>query len=96
MATVRRADAADRDLDEIVRYIARDNLSATLAWLDEVERLFALLATQPEMGHVFRARRLGLVRRHVIGNYVIYFRPEATGIEVLRVIHGAREQRRLV
>jgi toxin ParE1/3/4 len=35
-------------------------------------------------------RRCGL-RSHPVGNYVIYYREMKTGIEIVRVIHGARD-----
>jgi plasmid stabilization system protein ParE len=34
--------------------------------------------------------RLGTVRCHVLGAYVIYYQPIPGGIEILRVLHGAR------
>jgi plasmid stabilization system protein ParE len=57
-----------KDLDQIVEYIASDNLSAALHWLDEIEGVFTLLASQPYMGRELHTKRLGLVRRHVFGN----------------------------
>jgi plasmid stabilization system protein ParE len=36
------------------------------------------------------------VRRHVVGNYLIYYRPIADGVEILHVVHGARDQDRIV
>lgn len=92
---VRTREATD-DLEQIIRYIARDNLSAALTWLDEMESMFSLLATQPEMGERVNMRRHGECRRHVEGNYVTYYRPIRDGIEILHVVHGARDQRGLI
>jgi toxin ParE1/3/4 len=91
-----RTREATEDLDQIIRYIARDNVSAAVSWLDEMEALFGLLATQPEMGERIQTRRFGDCRRHVGGNYVTYDRPIADGIEVLHVVHGARDPRGFV
>lgn len=60
------------------------------------EALCNLLATQPELGERMLTRRFGQVRRHSAGNYVLYYRSVKDGIEILRVLHGARDQDRLV
>jgi toxin ParE1/3/4 len=96
MANVVRTPRADQDLGQVVRYIAKDNLSAAVSWLDEVEALFQLLATQPEMGQRWQSKSLGEVRRLAHGKYVIYYLPIADGVEIVRVLHGAREQGRLL
>lgn len=92
MARVRRWSRANRDLTSIVRHIARDNPAAAHRWLTSIEELFCRLAAQPEMSAVCETRRFGLIRRHSFGNYVIYYRPIDDGIDVLRVLHGARDQ----
>ncbi|HEY5313233.1 MAG TPA: type II toxin-antitoxin system RelE/ParE family toxin [Pirellulales bacterium] len=94
MPAVRRKSRADPDLARIVDFIAQDNLSAALAWLDNVEALFRLLASQPEMGQRRKSRRFNDAQRHSHGMYVIYYRPITGGIEVLCVLHAARDQGR--
>ncbi len=51
---------------------------------------------QPAIGQKIKSRRFGEVRRHVVGNYVIYYRSIAAGVEILMVIHGARDQGKLI
>ncbi len=87
---------AERDLGQITQYIARDNLVAAIAWLDKTRVTCDLLATQPAMGQPVRSKRFGEIRRHVVGNYLIYYRPTADGVEILSVVHGARDQGKLV
>jgi toxin ParE1/3/4 len=91
MPTVLRTPRAETDLREIVEYIAKDNLSAALAWLDATEALFQLLAAQPELGQLRQTNRFKRSRRHAHGNYVIYYRPKIEGVEIIRVLHGARD-----
>lgn len=88
--------AAEQDLQEIVEHIARHDLSAALRWLDQTEGLFALLASQPELGERMRTRRFGEVLRHTAGNYLVYYRFSDDELQVLRVVHAAREQEPLV
>jgi toxin ParE1/3/4 len=96
MAVVRLTPAADNDLAQIVDHIGADNLPAAFDWLTTANSLFQLLATQPEMGARCQTRSFLQSRRQVYGNYNVYYRPTAEGIEILRVIHGAREQERLL
>ena len=83
---------AEQDITQIAEYIARDSLRAALAWVGEVRATCDLLATQPAIGELVGTVRLGKVRRHVVGNYVIYYDPMDEGIYVIRIVHGARKR----
>lgn len=83
-------------LNQIVDYIADDNPSATFKWLADIESTFDLLSTQPLMGQEVQTKLLGIVRRHAFGKYSIYYQPITGGVDILRVIHSARDQERLV
>lgn len=87
---------AEQDLQQIVEFIAHDNLAAAVRWLDEIEALFQLLATQPALGELMETRRFGEVRRHTAGNYVVYYRLADNGLQILRVLHAARNQEPLL
>ena len=87
---------AEHDLGQIVDYIAQDNKLAAVSWLQETRAVCDLLAVQPGIGQRVQTNRSGGVRRHVIGNYVIYYQPSDVGIDVVRILHGAREQGRLI
>jgi plasmid stabilization system protein ParE len=43
-----------------------------------------------------QTNRFGDVRRHVTGNYLIYYQPHGSTVSIARVVHGAREQDRLI
>ena len=92
MAKVLQSFAAIDDLSRIVEYISRDSFSAASRWIRDIHRVFALLATQPAMGEKVVTQRYGEVRRHVVGSYLIYYRTATEGVEILRVVHGARDQ----
>jgi len=96
MARVERSPEARLDLRAITSHIAQDNPSAALKWLDEMEGLFITLAAHPRIEERLQTRRFGDVRRFSRGNYLVYFRPLATGVQILRVVHGARDQDQLV
>jgi len=99
MSRVLKKPAAVRDLIANGRHIAKDSLSAAERFLDAAERTFAELARHPHMGRERHfQRRPGLRSWHVDGfdNYLIFYRPIANGVEIYRVLHGARDLRRLL
>ncbi len=96
MVQVRCTPEAEEDLIRIGSYIAADNPSAALRWVDAIEAVCDLLATQPGIGQQTRTKRFGDVRRHVVGNYLIYYEAASEGIVVIRVVHGARDQGNLL
>ncbi|MBL8827289.1 MAG: type II toxin-antitoxin system RelE/ParE family toxin [Planctomycetaceae bacterium] len=76
-----------------MEHIAADNPAAAYDWLVTLEELFGTLASQPLLGERYQSRRWGPLRRFCHGNYVIYYRPIAEGVDILRVVHGARDDR---
>jgi toxin ParE1/3/4 len=51
---------------------------------------FVLLAGQPLLGRL-RPELAPNLRNFPVGNHVIFYRPIDNGIEVARVLHGARD-----
>lgn len=87
---------AERDLEEIAAYIGRDGPSAALRFLDAAQAAFEALAAAPLIGSArrFRSRRLAGVRLWPIPDfdaYLIIYRPMEDGVDVSRVLHGARD-----
>ena len=54
-----------------------------------IERLEVDVAGMPELGRQ-REELSSRLRSWVVGNYVIFYRPQPRGIEVVRVLHGRR------
>src|SRR5258708_15721321 len=96
MPIVVRSRQAAIDLAEIARYIANDDSIAAHRWLEEMHELSALIATQPAIGEEMTSSRHGPIRRHILRPYVTYYQIVPDGIEVLRGVHGARDQRGLI
>jgi toxin ParE1/3/4 len=86
---MRRPLAAD-DILEIWDYIADDSLDAADRWIDRLDVQFQLLATQPLMGRA-RPELEQALRSFPFGRYGIFYAPLADGIDVVRVLHGARD-----
>lgn len=90
MATVLVTPLAEEDLSDIWDYAAESDIERADRLLDLIYENCQRLAEYPEMG---RARHELLVGLHsfTVKNYVIFYQPIADGIEVLRVLHGARD-----
>jgi toxin ParE1/3/4 len=87
---------ARQDVLEIAVHIARDNFAAAEAFLSAVENTCRNIAKTPAIGsrRSYVNSLLADVRMLPVGGfggYLIFYRPLKTGIEVIRVIHGARD-----
>jgi len=91
MPEVIRSPAALRDLDELWDVIARENPAAAEKVLRTIEQKCRLLAGNPMLGEAWPELgediRFFTVRR----TWVIIYRPADEGIELVRVVHGARD-----
>jgi toxin ParE1/3/4 len=90
MAEIILDRAAKADLIDIWQYIAADNSDAADHMLDRIWEGFRVIARFP-LGGTARPELGRDLRCFSVGNYVIYFRPSATGVEIARVLHGARD-----
>jgi len=89
--------AADRDLDRAADYIAQhQDLDTARRFFQAAEETFRLIATQPEMGRrkdfgnpQLKGVRMCLMKE--FDRHLVFYRPLKGGIEVLRIIHGARD-----
>ena len=90
MPQVTRRPLAETDILEIWDYIADDSLAAADRWVDHLDQQFRVLATQPMMGRARDELAPG-VRSFPFGRYVVFYVPLADGIDVVRVLHGARD-----
>jgi len=90
MPIVHRTGEAELDRVEITLHIARDNPAAAERLLETIDDKCRLLARMPELGRK-RPDLAPNLRSLPVGNYVIFYRSEMDGIQVIRVLHGARD-----
>jgi toxin ParE1/3/4 len=100
MAILRQLKAIE-DLEGISDYLSERNVSVALRFLEAVEESFRFLERFPLSGRGcrFRSPDLSNVRKRIVHDfrrYVIYYRPVENGVEILRVVHGARDTRALL
>lgn len=84
---------AEEDLINIWLYIARDNEEAADRVYEAAENTFKILADSPRMGTPYHPKRSRLkgVRFFPVNkyhSYIIYYREQPEGIEIIRVLHA--------
>jgi len=89
MKQIRITNEAKADLIYIWSYISQNNESAADAQIDKITDKFDELLANPLMGRE-RIDITPVVRSFPVGNYLIFYQLVEEGIEIARVIHGAR------
>ena len=89
MPRIIKSRQSGEDYLEIWLYIARDNPDAADRLVEQFDRHLDLLACTPLMGRSEAEFFTGL-RSFPVGNYLIFYFPVEDGIELVRVLHGAR------
>ncbi len=81
---------AVHDLEEIHDFIAADNPNAALRFIDLLEEKFEMISQTPSMGRI-REELAPSLRSFPAGTYVIFYRPLREAVQIIRVLHGARD-----
>ncbi len=90
MARITRRPLAETDILEIWHFIADDSLDEADRWIDRLDDKLRLWASQPLMGRAREELAPGL-RSLPFGRYVVFFMPLPDGLDVVRVLHSARD-----
>ena len=91
-----RVDVHDRRADLFgnlrkgIRRNRRIRRSAAARLLLSIQEKCVLVSRQPQMGRS-RFELSPELRGFPVGNYLIFYRPASDGIEIIRVVHGARD-----
>jgi len=93
--------AADQDLEEIATYIGHDNPAAATRFVSAATAAFHELVEMTYVGSrvlVNDPRLTDLRRRRVprFGNYLIFYRVTEEAVQIVRVLHGARDIERIL
>ncbi|HLK86597.1 MAG TPA: type II toxin-antitoxin system RelE/ParE family toxin [Candidatus Binataceae bacterium] len=90
MSEVVLSELAAADLTDIWVFVAQGNTEAADRLLDQLHEKCQFLANSPKAGRP-RLELDASIRSFAVGNYVIFYRESAKGIEVARVLHGRRD-----
>ena len=90
-----------QDILEIAIYISSDNLDAGDRFIYAAESTFQLLAKSPSIGRYsgFRDPKVNQLRQYPVKgfkNYLILYELTETTIDIVRVVHGARNLEQLL
>ena len=88
---VRITAEAERDLEGIGDYIAKDNLPRALSFIEELREKCLSLADAPLAFPLAPRYEIHGVRRRIHGNYLIFYRIEGKQVVVLHILHGAMD-----
>lgn len=91
--------AAELDVDQHARFIARHSDEQAIRFYQSVEARYREIRERPQQWPLFSIvdhPRLASVRRCPVlsfPNHLIFYRTTADVVEILRVLHGARDVR---
>jgi antitoxin ParD1/3/4/toxin ParE1/3/4 len=80
-----------QDLQDIWDFIASDSVTAADRLESELFEAFELLAQRPRMGHTRSDLTARDVRFWPVGSYLIVYRRISTKLQIVAVLHGARD-----
>lgn len=90
MPRIAKTALAEQDLEDIWFHIATDDPVAADRTLDILGRKCRVLSVQPYLGRA-RDELAPDIRSLAVAPYIIFYRPLADGVEIARVLHGARD-----
>jgi toxin ParE1/3/4 len=87
---------AEQDVEEIVDYISHDSAQAAATFRVALQHVCEMLVDIPEAGstRTFRNPEMKGVRMLPVrkfDKYLIFYRSTSEGLEIVRVVHGARD-----
>jgi toxin ParE1/3/4 len=83
--------AADKDIGNIGNWIAGENPKRAISFMLELQKACEAIGDVPK-GSVVVQRYVGLeIRRKPYRDYLIFYRIKNSTVEILHVIHGARD-----
>ena len=88
--------AARIDLAEIADFIRRDSPDASRRVVKSLREAVEKLAKAPGLGHVREDLAQRSLRFWPVYSYLIIYRAESRPLEVVRILHGARDVRRIL
>ena len=94
MARVFRSERAQQDLEEILHYLDRQSTQAADRFAAMLDEKCEVHAMHPQLGESCEELFPNL-KHFTVWNYAIFYRSIIEGIELVRVIHGARDLPRI-
>ena len=90
MAVIVLQPRAKADLSDFWQFFAEDSDDQADAFIDLIDQKFQLLAQQSGLGRRREELTEGL-RSFPVGRYVIFYLPIPDGVQIVRLLYGARD-----
>jgi toxin ParE1/3/4 len=87
---------AERDLENIGDWIANNNPDRALSFVAELLEACLSIGRTPRGYPLVDHQRDPTLRRRVHGNYLIFYDIGPQAVEILHVLHGARDYERII
>lgn len=95
MAAVHRSAQAELDLADILRELDKKNPAVADRYATEFDQKSHVLTQFPELGRL-RPEIAPKLRSTLVKPYVIFYRLEGDVVQIVRIIHGKRDLRRIL
>ena len=95
MPDVRRSPQAELDLASILKALDMVNPSIAERYALEFEQKARALGQFPEMGRI-RSEISPGIRSTIVHPYVLFYRIEDDGLQILRILHGRMDLNRIM
>jgi toxin ParE1/3/4 len=87
---------AREDIKQIAAYIGEHNPQASMAFRQTLQHIYEVLLDLPEMGSFRNFRNPDMKGLRMLPvpkckNYLLFYRPTPERLEIVRVLHGARD-----
>ncbi len=91
--SVRLLSIAEQDLQELVSYVAAENVTAAMSLADRIEKALNSLRSHPQLGKIPNDEKLAGLRYRVlvVENYLMFYKIQGRTVLVYRILHGARD-----
>jgi toxin ParE1/3/4 len=100
MAKLLVREQAWLDLEELGVFIGKDNPAAAGEVVRQLRLSFEQLAPMPQLGRIVTkiktSEELRMWLSPAFRNYLIFYRELPDGVEIVRVLHGARDIKRIL
>jgi toxin ParE1/3/4 len=95
MAEVRHSPQSEADLEAILEYLHQHQPAAAERYATAFSEKGQALARFPEMGRL-RPEIAPNLRSTLVHPYVLFYRVEGETVQIVRILHGKRDLRRIV
>jgi toxin ParE1/3/4 len=91
MIPVNVSEAAQRDLDDIWLYIAKDSPANADSFIDRlIDTATKVLSVIPRGGRICEELGEG-IRSFPVESYIVFYKEADSSVDIVRILHGARD-----